>query len=93
MDQGTFRLVHGLPRISLETVNDFGEANYMLALSQQIKQISVLVHISLVCFLLFLFITLGQLWYYSTALGDLENQILAYTQLLNFMAFFNLMCI
>lgn len=28
---------------------------------------------------LFLFITLGQLWSDSTALGDLENQILSYT--------------
>lgn len=47
-----------------------------LALSQQIKQMSVLVHV----FLLFLFlcIILGQLWYGTTALGDLENQILSY---------------
>lgn len=37
---------------------------------------SVLVHVFLL--FLFLFITLGQLWYGSTALGDLENQILSY---------------
>jgi len=45
-----------------------------LALSQQIKQISVLVHVNF-----FFFITLGQLWYDSTALGDLANQILSST--------------
>ena len=47
-----------------------------LALSQQIKQTSVLVHVFL---LLFLFNTLVQLWYDSTAFGELENQILSYT--------------
>jgi hypothetical protein len=47
-----------------------------LALSQQIKQTSVFVHVFL---LLFLFNTLGQLWYDSTAFGELENQILSST--------------
>lgn len=45
-----------------------------LALSQQIKQKSVILHV-LFCFL----ITLGQLCCDSTALGDLEKQILSYT--------------
>lgn len=49
-----------------------------LALSQQIKQVSVLVHVNSFLFFFF-FITLGQLWYDSTALGDLANQILSCT--------------